>query len=358
MVAKTKSLFSPETKLKRLFFVFAMPLMRLFVLSVPGQETKIYQVGEWSKPVTKLGPTLGKATFSNSGSLLASCFDPGTISLVDTRSNDTGLRLTAPIMLTPWQCEFTANDERIVFLAPETAAICSWNLKEIRAQLKYWNLDFEHLNILPTRQMDYPSESTHYSNPNLSDESWLVMDQDQDEIQKLMREFHSNNRINRISRARGTLEKMRRLDPNDPHIADLLAWYLSRNPKASADELRSASDLNQQALLWQPNSIMTRDTKAMLAYRQGKYADAESLLLQLLQQVDPHFTAPYGYLLTLVDLKLGHWRSALTHAMEAIRSHGSYMPLDREAWLRLAEVLFEVPRVMGKRFQLQPLFRW
>lgn len=130
-----------------------------------------------------------------------------------------------------------------------------------------------------------------------------------DTQQRLLEQAHDASRMENWPLARSHLEHLLSQRPDHPKVQSRLAWVLQQQ-----GELEVARSLYQQAIHRDSTDAMTVNNLALLLQHQGRFADAQALLLEGLEYAEGvpelHYNLAVVSELYLLDLEtaLEHYR--------------------------------------------------
>jgi tetratricopeptide (TPR) repeat protein len=293
-------------------------------LTVPGDSLRLYRSGDWDKPIRAWGSAFGRPAFSPDGKILAACFEPGSITLIDLVGGSPEMRLIQPDETSANWLAFTADGTRLVFASGESNCLHEWDLVALRDELQALEID---ASILPQRATPIVLATRTRSD---KDSAWVEFMPEKEKERKLLQKWAVVSATKDRAKVVECLEELHQVAPEDPRYANLLAWTLIQNRNATPDEQGRALELARLALAKDISQANVHNTLGVVFYRLGELEEAVSTLETARGLRGSSDTSFDDYFLTMAYARVGQIQPACEAWVRGLRSHLKSDALDEE----------------------------
>jgi serine/threonine protein kinase/WD40 repeat protein/tetratricopeptide (TPR) repeat protein len=364
---------------------------------------RLWEVGTWREARQKIG---GHGhCFSPDGRFVVVQDASKVIRLVETETGRTLARLESLDLCDVRCAAFSPDGSRLVITTNDGPAVHVWDLRAIRRQLAGMGLDWDapaysdddaarpDLPPLPPLKVDYGPLSGHIEhfserpealverytariNQNPSDteayhlraHALLNLNRRAEAIADLTQAIrlrpddahvlHLRARVyargfNKLESAIADLEAAMALEPSQPEIRPLLseccnnqAWLLATG-RPSQQDLDRALKLSLRAVELAPGQQVSLNTRGVVLYRAGRYAEAVTILDQSLEAGRGQFDAFDLFFLAMAHHHLGHRDQARRSFDRAAAWMSHPGPLDAQQGKELASFRAEAEAVLA-----------
>ncbi len=353
------------------------------VLAIAGKEIRIYQTGQWERPMRIIKATDGLPSFSPDGTLLAVGITPGSISLFNLLQDSEPLQLILPTELRVRNILFSQDGSQLYFNSNDSQCIYRWNFGSLHQQLKDLGVEpglisrfqatrpidassvDEQPTVIATAPKTTDLETPHVGRrpPNQRAESdrvtpamdrlrddWVVFESNEAMIVQLEasldRAFERGDRPELID----VLTQLVRLKPDDAWHHNNLAWYLVEKPGSPQMELTQALEQIRVALAAEPDNPYFLNTLGVVQYRSGEFMEAQSALTRAKSlQASAAETIEDEYFLSMTFSKRGQRTRGLQALLRGLLFQLQNDPRNRDRWNFAEEAAFTLARSLFKK---------
>ena len=356
------------------------------VVAISGKEIRIYQTGQWDRPLRIIEATDGLPAFSPDGTLLAVGMTPGSISLFDLTQESEPLELTLPTELRVGNIVFSHDGSQLFFNSNDSQCVYRWNFWSLHQELKdlgvepglisrfaaasqidqstvdaivdgqsadartnplTTNHETPHAGHRPPNQIAGPDHGTETMD-RLRDD-WVVFEVKEAEIvqweSRFERAFERSDRPELID----ILRQLVRLKPDDAWHNNNLAWYLAEKPGSPQVQLSQALEQAKVALDKEPDNPYFVNTLGVVQYRLGEYEQAQATLTRAISlQTSVTETIEDEYFLSMTFAKRGQLTRGLQALLRGLLFQLRTDPRNRDRWNLAAEATFTLARSLIK----------